>query len=105
MSLAWVVSQGQDFCTNISDDNASGSAALIDIARCLNELISSGRMPLPERTIRLLWVPEFSPEAGDEIENQGTSRCDQGVRKLRSDVVDVIRCRRHRRDDRRVRDR
>jgi hypothetical protein len=42
-----------------ANDNGSGSAALIDIARAFKELIADGRMPQPERTIRFLWVPEF----------------------------------------------
>lgn len=42
-----------------ANDNASGSAAILDIARSLNELITSGRLPRPERSIRLVWVPEY----------------------------------------------
>jgi hypothetical protein len=42
-----------------ANDNASGSAAILDIARSLNELITSGRLPRPERSIRLIWVPEY----------------------------------------------
>ncbi len=42
-----------------ANDNASGSAALLDIARTLNELINLGKLPRPKRTIRFLWVPEL----------------------------------------------
>ncbi|MDH5642572.1 MAG: DUF4910 domain-containing protein [Gemmatimonadota bacterium] len=42
-----------------ANDNASGSAALIDIARSINELIDSGRIERPKRTLRFLWVPEW----------------------------------------------
>ncbi|MFC1733158.1 DUF4910 domain-containing protein [candidate division KSB1 bacterium] len=42
-----------------ANDNASGSAALLDIACTLNNLIDSGRLPRPKRSIRFLWVPEF----------------------------------------------
>jgi aminoglycoside 3-N-acetyltransferase len=35
-------------------DNASGGAACVEIARALNGLIQSGRLPRPRRTIRLL---------------------------------------------------
>ncbi|REJ79354.1 MAG: DUF4910 domain-containing protein [Acidobacteria bacterium] len=42
-----------------ANDNASGSAALMDIARSMTELIKQGRMPRPKRTIRFLWVPEW----------------------------------------------
>ena len=40
-----------------ANDNASGSAAVLDIARALKSLIDQGRMPPPKRSIRLLWVP------------------------------------------------
>ncbi len=42
-----------------ANDNASGSAALLDIAATLHRLIESGRMPRPKRTLRFLWVPEW----------------------------------------------
>jgi len=42
-----------------ANDNASGSAVMLDIARGLKELIDTGRMPRPKRSIRFLWVPEF----------------------------------------------
>ena len=43
-----------------ANDNTSGSAALIEVARTLNQLIESGQLPRPKRSIRFLWVPEFS---------------------------------------------
>jgi aminopeptidase YwaD len=43
-----------------ANDNASGSAALIELARTLQRLISSGRLARPKRSIRLLWVPEMA---------------------------------------------
>ncbi|MCC6589737.1 MAG: M28 family peptidase [Bryobacterales bacterium] len=46
-----------------ADDNASGSAALIEISRTLNALIASGDLPRPLRTIRFLWGPEFTATA------------------------------------------
>ncbi|MFH1940597.1 MAG: M28 family peptidase [bacterium] len=42
-----------------ANDNASGSAAMLDICRALKELIDQGRLPRPKRSIRVLWVPEF----------------------------------------------
>ena len=42
-----------------ANDNISGSAALIEVARTLNELIESGQLPRPKRSIRFIWVPEF----------------------------------------------
>ncbi|MFQ5724451.1 MAG: DUF4910 domain-containing protein, partial [Terriglobia bacterium] len=40
-----------------ANDNASGSGALIEIARTLHTLIGEGKVKL-RRTIRLMWVPE-----------------------------------------------
>ncbi len=42
-----------------ANDNASGSAAILDIARAVRELIDSGRLERPERSLRFLWVPEW----------------------------------------------
>ncbi len=42
-----------------ANDNASGSAALLEIARALTRLIADGRLPRPDRTIRFLWVAEM----------------------------------------------
>ena len=42
-----------------ANDNASGSAAILDIARTLKGLIDEGRLPRPKRSFRFLWVPEW----------------------------------------------
>lgn len=42
-----------------ANDNASGSALLMEIARTITILIEQGKLPRPLRTIRFLWVPEF----------------------------------------------
>lgn len=42
-----------------ANDNASGSAALLDMAITLKRLIDEGRLPRPRRSIRFLWVPEW----------------------------------------------
>lgn len=42
-----------------ANDNASGSGAMLDMCRALKNLIETGRMPQPKRSIRFLWVPEF----------------------------------------------
>ena len=42
-----------------ANDNISGSVALIEVARTLNELIESGQLPRPKRSIRFIWMPEF----------------------------------------------
>jgi aminopeptidase YwaD len=42
-----------------ANDNASGSAAMLELARTINTLISRGEIEKPKRTIRFLWVPEY----------------------------------------------
>lgn len=42
-----------------ANDNISGSAALIEVARTLNKLISDGQIERPARSIRFIWIPEF----------------------------------------------
>ena len=44
-------------CTN---DNASGSSVLIEIARSMKALIDAGKMDPPKRTIQFMWVPEIN---------------------------------------------
>lgn len=41
------------------NDNASGSAGLLELARSLTALIKKNILQPPKRTIRFLWVPEF----------------------------------------------
>ncbi len=43
-----------------ANDNASGSGAILDIARTLRRLVDEGRLPRPQRTLRFLWVPEWN---------------------------------------------
>ncbi|MEI7769657.1 MAG: DUF4910 domain-containing protein [Chloroflexales bacterium] len=46
--------------TPCANDNASGAAAVMEVARALRALIESGRLPRPRRSIRFLWVPEMT---------------------------------------------
>lgn len=41
-----------------ANDNASGCACLLEVARTLCALVRSGRMSRPARTIRFMWMPE-----------------------------------------------
>jgi hypothetical protein len=43
-----------------ANDNASGSACLLEVGRTLRRLIDERKIPPPKRTIRFLWVPEMS---------------------------------------------
>ena len=42
-----------------ANDNASGSVAILEVARTLNKLIKEGKIARPERTIRFIWPPEI----------------------------------------------
>lgn len=55
-----VLSAHLDHPKESANDNASGSAALLDIARTLKELTDSGRMPKLKRSVRFVWVPEWN---------------------------------------------
>ncbi len=43
-----------------ANDNASGSAAALEIARTLQKLVDAGKLAPPRRGIRFLWVPEMT---------------------------------------------
>jgi hypothetical protein len=43
-----------------ANDNASGSAALLGVARALRAAVADGALPAPRRTIRFLWLPEIA---------------------------------------------
>jgi aminopeptidase YwaD len=42
-----------------ANDNISGSAAILEVARVLQTLTADGRLPKPRRSIRFLWGPEI----------------------------------------------
>ncbi|HEU5210854.1 MAG TPA: DUF4910 domain-containing protein, partial [Longimicrobiales bacterium] len=54
-----VLSAHLDHPKESANDNASGSAALLDMARSFSELIGSRRLPQPQRSIRFIWIPEY----------------------------------------------
>jgi hypothetical protein len=43
-----------------ANDNASGAAGLLELARVLKQLIDQKTFDPPKRTIRFVWVPEFA---------------------------------------------
>lgn len=55
-----VLSAHLDHPKESANDNASGSAAILDIARTLKKLTDSGRLPKLKRSIRFVWVPEWN---------------------------------------------
>ena len=42
-----------------ANDNASGSAAMLEMVRTLHQLIGSGKVAAPATTIHFMWVPEY----------------------------------------------
>ncbi len=42
-----------------ANDNASGAATILEVARTLQKLIREGRIPPPARTLRFVWPPEI----------------------------------------------
>jgi aminopeptidase-like protein len=43
-----------------ANDNASGSGGMLEMARALKAMVDRGLIEPPRRTVRFLWVPEFS---------------------------------------------
>ena len=42
-----------------ANDNASGSAAMMEMVHTLHSMIASGKLPAPQVSIHFMWVPEF----------------------------------------------
>jgi hypothetical protein len=55
-----VLSAHLDHPKESANDNASGSAAILDIARVFKQLTDSGRLPKLKRSLRFVWVPEWN---------------------------------------------
>jgi aminopeptidase YwaD len=53
-----------------ANDDLSGCAAILEIARMLNTMINEGRLARPLRTIRFIWAPEFSGTGPWVVENR-----------------------------------
>jgi hypothetical protein len=45
-----------------ANDDASGTASTLEVARALNRLIGEGRLPRPRRNLRFWWLTEFSSQ-------------------------------------------
>jgi hypothetical protein len=58
--LIFVAHAFERISTPGANDNCSGVATILEIARTLENLIQTGVLPQPLRTIRFLWVPEIS---------------------------------------------
>jgi aminopeptidase YwaD len=53
-----------------ANDDLSGCASILEIARMLNTMIKEGRIERPARTIRFIWVPEYSGTGPWVVENR-----------------------------------
>lgn len=42
-----------------ANDNASGCAGILEVARTLSKLIAENKLPMPARSIRFIWPPEI----------------------------------------------
>ncbi len=61
-----------------ANDNASGSGALMELARSLQALIAAKQLPPPRRTLRFLWVPEFFGTLAWVVHHPELGRCGGG---------------------------
>ena len=55
-----VFSAHLDHPKECANDNASGSGAILDIARTMKQLIDGKKIRQPSRSFRFLWVPEWN---------------------------------------------
>jgi len=82
-----------------ANDDASGTANVLEIARAFNKLIEEGRLPRPRRNLRFWWVTEISsqrqyfadhPEASEQMWvniNQDMVGADQSQDVLRKQNI------------------
>jgi len=68
-----------------ANDNASGSAGLIEIATVLKKLIAENKIDKPKRTIRFLWVPEIHGTAAYILDNYDTVK--KGICGINMDMI------------------
>jgi aminopeptidase YwaD len=50
----------ESFSNEGANDNISGAASILEVARVLNKAVREGTIVRPKRTIRFIWVPEYS---------------------------------------------
>jgi aminopeptidase YwaD len=58
-----------------ANDNASGSAAMLEMARTLHSLITSGQLAAPQITIHFMWVPEYYGTTAYVTEHSDVHSC------------------------------
>ncbi|MFI3321717.1 MAG: M28 family peptidase [Rikenellaceae bacterium] len=70
-----------------ANDNASGSAALMEVARMLKTLIDRGDLPRPKRSIHFVWGDEFT--ASIPWANKNKEITDNALCNINLDMVGV----------------
>jgi hypothetical protein len=73
-----------------ANDNSTGTSAILEAARTLQTLIAEGRLPRPKRTIRFLWIPEFSgtiPYVKAEAARMSRTLCDINLDMVGGDLA------------------
>lgn len=75
-----------------ANDNASGSAMLLEFARALISLIKKGKLAAPKRTLRFMWVSEFSGPMAYLHENETWSQSVKAVLSCDAVGEDQIKC-------------
>ncbi|TKJ35834.1 hypothetical protein CEE39_00450 [bacterium (candidate division B38) B3_B38] len=68
-----------------ANDNASGSAGMVEMVRNILALVSRGEIPPPRRTLRFLWLPEIHGAAAYLTEHQDLK--DKGIAGLNLDMI------------------
>jgi aminopeptidase YwaD len=68
-----------------ANDNASGSAGMVEMARNILALVKRGEIPSPKRTIRFLWLPEIHGAAAYLTEHLDLK--DRGIAGLNLDMI------------------
>ena len=68
-----------------ANDNASGSAGMVEMARNILGLVRRGEILPPKRTIRFLWLPEIHGAAAYLTEHSGLK--DKGIAGMNLDMI------------------
>ena len=68
-----------------ANDNASGCAAILEVARSLNKLIAAGKIHPPRRTMRFVWPPEI--EGTIALLNARPELAERAVAVIHMDMV------------------
>jgi hypothetical protein len=76
-----------------ANDNASGSGAILEMARALHALIARKTLPAPRRTLHFMWVPEYFGTLAWASKHPGATRCgaDRGEACVLADLnLDMV---------------